>query len=364
MHKPGMILTGATGFLGSSLIRHWCNDYRIFSIARRPQRLAGLPPEAQIEWLQADIGDYQALSRVFERINALGGAEIMLHLAGYYDFTGEYRPEYMYTNVVGTRNVLELSAPLGLRKLFFTSSIAACPFPPPGAAITEDTPPIAPPPYSQSKRQAEELLAMYVDRVPACILRLAAIFSDWCEYEPLFNFLETWFSDRWNARILGGHGLWAIPYLHMHDLLAFFVRVIEYADQIEPLEVLQASPNGCTTHRDLFLTATGCCYGNPLRPLYVPKLLARGGIKLREIWGRVHGPMPFERSWMGEYIDRQLNVDATRTQRRLNWQPHPERAVLACIPTMVRNRAADPSEWQLRFEKSKKGKPVRLQALT
>lgn len=351
-----MVITGATGFLGGRLIRHCGHKYRIFSIARHPQQKHDLPAGTEVVWFEADIGDYRRLREVFQRIQELGGAELLLHLAGYYDFTGDEHPEYTHTNVIGTRNVLELAVPLRLRKLFFASSIAACPFPPPGGAITERTPPSAPPPYSRSKCQGEELLKEYAPHVPSSILRLAAIFSNWCEYEPLFNFMETWFSRRWNARILGGRGQWAIPYLHVRDLLPFFMRAIEKADELEPLEVLQASPSGCTTHLDLFLAATRHYYGRERRPLYVPKPLARVGIRLREILGRARGQLPFERSWMGEYIDLKLNVDASHTHRRLGWQPDPDLDILKCVPAMIKNRAAQPQRWLEYMEGSKKGK--------
>ena len=91
---------------------------------------------------------------MFEQIRELGGAELLLHLAAYYDFTGEDNPEYERTNVDGTRNLLELAEPLKLRKFIYTSSIAACPFPAPGDAVDGETPPSAPFPYARSKRRA------------------------------------------------------------------------------------------------------------------------------------------------------------------------------------------------------------------
>ena len=38
------------------------------------------------------------------------------------------------------------------------------------------------------------MLAEYAREFPATIVRFAALFSDWCEYPPLFMFLETWLS--------------------------------------------------------------------------------------------------------------------------------------------------------------------------
>ena len=281
--------------------------------------------------------------------------QLIYALLKYYDFTGDEHPEYTTTNVTGTRNVLELAVPLHLKRLFFTSSIAACPFPPEGGAVTEETPPTAPPPYSRSKRAGEELLREYRDRVPSCILRLAAIFSNWCEYEPLFNFLETWLGSSWDARILGGRGNWAVPYLHVTDLVSFFITIIERCDETKPQQILQASPNGCTTMRELYEQATRHHFGAPRHWLYVPKPFARMGIRMREMWGRATGVMPFERSWMGDYIDQKLNVDATYTHQCVGWRPSKELSILNCIPTMVYNRTAHPDEWRRRYERSRKG---------
>jgi nucleoside-diphosphate-sugar epimerase len=245
---------------------------------------------------------------------------------------------------------------LHLKRFIFTSSIAACPFPPPGEFITEDTPPTAPPPYSRSKRAGEEMLREYRDRIPSCILRLAAIFSDWCEYEPLDNFLQTWCSNKWNARILGGKGLWAIPYLHEQDLLRFYLTVVEKHRELEPLAVLQGSPDGATTHIDLYREATRCYYGAPCSPICMPKPLARVGIKMREALGWLAEDMPFERSWMGEYIDLQLSVDASRTRRCLGWAPQPELYILKRIPVMIHNLQTHFDEWKQRHERWKQAR--------
>ncbi|MFN8497804.1 MAG: hypothetical protein U0641_08110 [Anaerolineae bacterium] len=45
---PGMIINSATGFLGGRLIKHCCHTYRIYSIARRPQRLTAISKALEI----------------------------------------------------------------------------------------------------------------------------------------------------------------------------------------------------------------------------------------------------------------------------------------------------------------------------
>lgn len=348
-----MIITGATGFLGGRLMRQLRKEYQIFALGRRSPREAGAPEGPGIHWFRVDIGHFDRLREVFYRIREMGGADLLLHLAAYYDFTGEDHPEYMRTNVMGTRNVLELSVPLKLRKFIYTSSVAACPFPKPGEAVTEHTPPTAPVPYARSKRLGEEMMHRFQDRVPSCILRLAAIFSDWCEYEPLDEFLRTWSSNRWNARILGGKGQSAVPYLHVRDLVSFYVRVVEKCGNLEPAEVLQASPDGSTTHLELYREATRSYCGSPRFPICIPRFLACPGIRMRERLGALTGHMPFERSWMADYIDLRLDVDASRTRRRLDWAPNPDLHILKRTPFMIENMRNNPEEWELRRARRK-----------
>ena len=80
----------------------------------------------------------------------------------------------------------------------------------------------------------ERMLAEYRDHFPRTIVRFAALFSDWCEYPPLFMFLETWLSSAWNARMLGGRGQSAIPYLHVDDLILFFLALLDRLDALPP----------------------------------------------------------------------------------------------------------------------------------
>lgn len=357
MAKPGMIITGAAGFIGRYLVEAFQPRYEIFAIDRRlPLPEYGLDRPG-VHWFQVDVCHLDGLGDVFKTARARCRVDFLLHLAGYYDFSGDEHREYSRSNVAGMRNVVELATLFNLKRLIFTSSVAACPFPQPGEAVTEETLPSAPPPYAKSKRAGEELLWAYQDRVRATVVRLAAVFTDWCEYPPLNHFLQTWFAGGWDARILGGKGEWAIPYIHMQDLVAFFIRIVDAVDELEPFEILQGSPNGATTHLELYREATRWYYGRPRAAIHMPKPLARTGIKLREQMGQLTGHMPFERSWMGDYIDRQLNVDASRTHRRLDWMLRPELGILARMPTIVQNMVDDPEEWERRWKRREESKP-------
>jgi hypothetical protein len=139
----------------------------------------------------------------------------------------------------------------------------------------------------------------------------------------------------------------------VRDLLSFYIRVVEKCDDLEPTEVLQASPDGSTTHLELYQEATRSFYGSHRPSVFMPRFLARPGIAMRERLARITGNMPFERSWMADYIDLRLDVDASWTRRRVDWAPNPKLHILKCIPVMVENMRSDPEEWKRRSEQRK-----------
>lgn len=345
---PSIIITGASGFLGRHLLEDLKNEYRIFAIARRSQYECNAPVHANIAWIRADISDYQSITKAFREVATAGGADYLIHLAAYYDFTGGNHPEYKRTNVEGTRHVLELAKELKLKLFVFASSVAACSFPKKGATIDETSLPDGRPWYAWSKRQGEMIVRDFADTIPACIVRFGAVYSDWCEYPPLYMFLKTWLGDSWQANILAGKGESAIPYIHIRDIVTFFRRLLIRHDSVKSGGVLVACTGGCTSHRKLFSLATRHYYGKPRTPLLVPRFLCGIGLWLKNIWGYLTGNWPFERPWMRHYIDLQLNVDNNRTCSVLDWSPEPRHLIERRFPFLLERLKSEPSAWQVR----------------
>lgn len=348
MARPGLIVTGASGFVGRHLLERLKGRLPIYGIARRSQARAGAPEHPDIRWFQVDIGDEPELRRVFAEIQEAGGADTVLHLAAHYDFTGEGEGEYWRTNVDGLRNVLRASRTHAIRHFVFSSSVAACDMPRPGKALTEKSPPDGRHIYSRTKGVGEKLLEEYRGSFPSTIVRFAAMFSDWCEYPPLFMFLETWLSSAWNRRVLGGRGLSAIPYLHVEDAVDFLRILLRRLPDLDPGEVVLCSPDRPVSHRELFREVTGYFHGSPDAPIHLPKPLVRPGLRARMLLGRLTGELPFERPWMADYVDKAMTIDASRTRRRLDWEPRPRREILHRLPFLLENLRSDPVEWRRR----------------
>ncbi len=348
MPLPRLVITGASGFIGRRLLDGLKERFNIVGLARRSQTRCGAPVHDNISWFQADIGDRESLATAFRFIRETGGADFFIHLAAHYDFTGDDNPEYKRTNVDGLRNVLEECRDLDLDRFIFASSLAACQFPPKGSVLTETSPPDGDHVYARSKRLGEEMLAEFETDVPSCIVRFAAIFSDWSEYAPLYVFMETWLSGAWNSRILGGRGESAIPYLHARELSGFMDRVMRHSDRLGPREVLIASPNHTVNHAQLFELVHRYSGSSCPMPLFIPAPLARVGVWGRDLLGRLVGNRPFERPWMVAYIDLDLAVDASYTQGVIGWRPRQRLYMESRMAFLIDHMRSDPIEWQQR----------------
>lgn len=348
---PGIMVTGASGFVGRHFVIAVSDKFRLFCIARRSQKEVGIPYHDNIHWLQVDITNQKNLRNAFRYIKDHGGAEYVLHLAGYYDFTYKENPAYEKINVTGTRNVLDMSKLFGIKRFIFSSSVAACNFPPPGKSLTEESLPDANFPYARCKRKEETIIREYSETFPCSIVRLAAVYSDWCEYPMLYMLLKYWLSgNKLVSRTLVGLGESALPYIHIRDVIKIFLRIIEISDTLPHLATYIASPQECVSHNELFKTATKYYYWHEVKPFRVPKFLAFFGLVIMSLFGRLVGKKKLEQPWMIKYVDKKLSVDASATHNALGWKATPRYHILRRLLFLTEKMTNHPNNWTFRNE--------------
>ncbi len=342
---PIIIVTGASGFIGRHFVNNFCHEFYIYCIGRRSQRAAAVKEHENICWIRQDISDQDGISKVLTTIAENGGADFILHLAGYYDFENEKRIEFERTNINGTRYILENSTQLNIKRFIYASSLTVSEFTKPGTILDENSPADATFPYAESKRICEEMIEGYSRQFPASILRFAAIFSDWCEYGPLYIFLTTWFSNNWNARILAGKGESAIPYLHVSDVNSCINALIKDSENQPKYQIFAVSPDGCSTHKELYKLALRYNFGVQAKPFFVPKWIAFIGVYAKDIIGKIIGRRPFERPWMIKYINLKMDIDASQTREMLDWKPASRYQINRRLLFLIENMKSNPYEW-------------------
>ena len=349
---PSIVVTGASGFIGSYVIEYFKDEFKIFAIARRSRKEAEIPYHPNLHWLQCDISNQTTLNEAANYINKNGGADFLIHLAAFYDYSYKDNPAYDIVNVEGTENILEFSSSIGIRRFIFASSIAACKFPSGGNAILENSLPDADYHYARSKKAGEEFVKKYSQNFPCSIIRSAAVFSDWCEYAPLYKFLSRWLTKKLDSKIIAGKGLSAVPYIHIRDLCILIKTIIEKSDKLPDFDIYNASPNGSTSHKEIFEVATHYFFGRAVKPIFLPKYLTYPALAVRKAFQilRLTCDNPIERFWMIKYIDKKLVVSSTYTQVALDWHPTPRYHLTRRLLFLLEKMKRHPDAWRLKNE--------------
>ena len=133
-HQKMIVITGATGFLGSELALQLVKQGLDVRCTKRgtsviPAILA--PFSKQIEWVDADLMDVFALE------NAVAGAKQVYHCAAWVSLRQSDKKNMIRENVTGTANLVNLCMDYDCR-LVHVSSVAAIGLAKPGDLITEN----------------------------------------------------------------------------------------------------------------------------------------------------------------------------------------------------------------------------------
>lgn len=164
-----VLVTGATGFVGSAVARRLIAAGEHVRVLVRPgsdrQNLDGV----QVEPVEGDLCDPGSLAR------ALGGCRALFHTAADYRLWTRH-PEALYrTNVQGTETLMHAAAEAGLERIVYTSSVATLGTATGGEPADEDTPVSLADmigAYKRSKYLAEEAVRRMAreDGLPAVIV--------------------------------------------------------------------------------------------------------------------------------------------------------------------------------------------------
>lgn len=127
------LVTGATGFVGSHVVRELLSAGERVRVLVRPNSQSRLPKNLSVERVTGDLRDAACLER------ALQGIRRVYHLAADYRLWAPRPAEIYESNVIGTRNLLEAARRVGVEKFVYTSTVATIAVPRPGPLPNEGT---------------------------------------------------------------------------------------------------------------------------------------------------------------------------------------------------------------------------------
>ncbi|WP_370937743.1 NAD-dependent epimerase/dehydratase family protein [Amycolatopsis sp. cg13] len=303
-----IVITGASGNVGTALLRALGPGHEITGVARRtPDRAA--EPYSRAEWNSLDIGApgaAEALTKVFT------GADAVVHLA--WAISPAWSdPPMARTNERGTANVLKAVGDAGVERLLCASSAAAYAPEPNDEKVTEEWPcrGIAESAYSRGKADLEEALDLFssaypdvaVARMRPCAIlqrRAAGEFTRWL-LPPVLP-----------PNLIGGR-FSPIPLWRGLRLQAVHTDDVAEAFRLA-LEQRAVGPFNLAADDVLDASAFAHAVGGTRVP--VPKAAAR--TVARAVW--LAGLQPLHPGWL-ELADRAALVDTSRARLVLGWTP-------------------------------------------
>ncbi|MDN5701505.1 MAG: SDR family NAD(P)-dependent oxidoreductase, partial [Micrococcales bacterium] len=108
-----VLVTGASGMLGESVARRLLRQGWTVRVLQRGQ--APIALEDGVEQVLGSITDMETVQR------ALDGVDDVIHLAAKVSFAGDWE-DFVFTNITGTRILLESARKAGARNFVFVSS--------------------------------------------------------------------------------------------------------------------------------------------------------------------------------------------------------------------------------------------------
>ena len=334
-----VLVTGASGFIGSAIIDRLGSSYTLVGLDR-----AGPPdPPKPAQPIDFDVGSDEAVRAGLETVRERFGNRIasVVHLAAYYDVSGEPNPLYQSITVDGTRRLIDALQSFEVEQFIFASSMLVHrPTRRPDERIDEDWPIDPQWAYPESKVEAEQLLRVRHEEIPLVLLRIAGVYDDVGHSPFVAQQISRIYEHRLTAHLYPGMLCANQSFLHLDDLTEAVARLVERRGELPaelPLLVGEPDALGYEEVQNII----GCAlHGEEWTTIRIPQPIAEAGAWLQE---EVLGEDNFIKPWMVEAANDHYILDIERARSLLDWEP--KHRLRDTLPTMIAALKRDPVAW-------------------
>lgn len=333
-----VLITGSSGFIGSALVHRLSGRFGLVGL----DRMASRAPPPQAECVCIDLTSEEGVSGALERVRIAYGSRIasVIHLAAYYDLSGDPSPLYEEITLGGTERLLRTLQAFEVEQFIFSSTMLVHAPTTPGTPITESSP-IGPRwPYPMSKVETEALIRERHGKIPIVIARLAGVYDDHGRNAFLAQQISRIYERQLVAGLLPGDIRHGQAFVHLEDVCEAFASLIDKRGQLpSELALLLGEPE-TMSYDEVQRIAAQSLRGVELETKRIPKALAKTGAWLEE---EVLNEDPFIRPWMVDYADDHYELDVIRARTMLDWQPR--HTLRATLPKILAELKAEPIRW-------------------
>jgi nucleoside-diphosphate-sugar epimerase len=265
----------------------------------------------------------------------------VVHLAAYYDFSGEPSPLYDQITVQGTARLLRALQAFEVEQFLFSSTMlvhAPCR---PGERINEDWPREATWAYPESKIRTEDLIREQHGPIPYVLLRIAGVYDDHCHSLPLAHQIERINERHVTSWLYPGDIRCGQAFLHRDDFLDAVERAVERRRELPRELTLLLGEEDTLSYDELQRTFGKLIHNEEWTTTQIPKPLAKAGAWLQDALPL--GEDPFIKPFMIDLADDHYALDISRARTLLDWQPR--HSLRETLPKVVAALKADPRAW-------------------
>jgi nucleoside-diphosphate-sugar epimerase len=361
-HKPVVLITGAAGNLGQSIGAALVHDYRVVGIDRKAA-------DGPIRIVAADLGSRESLEKALRELRGEVGERIasVIHLAAYFDFSGEPNPLYQSVNVEGTRHLIAaLRDTVDVEQFVYASTMLVLEPARPGERIDE-TRAIGPRwEYPKSKAAAERVIEQEHGDLSYVLLRLAGVYDERSTVPTMAQQMAAVYERELQSYVFAGDKRAGQAALHREDMVAAFRLAVDRRAELPHECALLIGEPETLGYAELQDELGYLTHGVDDWPtLRLPKPVAEAGVRvLHAIEPAVpdaidEGAPTYVKPFMIAMADDHYELDIGRARALLGWEP--KHRLKASLPAMVAELKKDPAAW---YERHKLKAPEWITAAT
>ena len=333
-----IIVTGSGGFIGQAVCSAFVNDGYAVVGFDRPDALKPLP---RVTNIACDVTSEQSVANAINRVAREFGDSIAsaIHLAAYYDFSGEPSPLYEQVTVRGTERLLRWLMTAKLEQFVFSSTMlvhAPCA---PGARNNEDSPVDPKWDYPRSKVETEKLILAQRNGVPVVLLRIAGVYTDRGESIPLANQIQRIYERRLTSKVFPGDTSAGQAFVHLDDVVEALRATVARRKELPQDAVMLIGEPETLSYDELQRLLAAHIHGEPdWETTQIPKAVAKAGAWVQDQIPGVEEP--FIKPWMIDLADDHYALDISRARQLVGWSPR--HTLRQTLPKMVTALKTDP----------------------
>lgn len=342
--KPLVVLTGAAGNLGSSLVQALGSEYRLVNLDRREA-------EGVTANYTLDITDAQSVVQALELLKRDHGDQIagVIHLAAYFDFSGEESPLYEQVNVEGTKHLLQALKDFAVERFIYSGTMLVHQPGVPGEKINEQTPLDPGWAYPKSKAKAEEVIRAEAT-MPWTLLHLAGLYDEQTAVPTLAHQITRIYEKNFTSHLYAGDPQAGQAFIHRDDLMRLFQQVVARRKDLPEQHHLLAGEESVMSYTALQNRIGALIHGErEWKTLQLPKPAAKAGAWLQVRTEPLvpddfdQGEAPFIKPFMIDLASDHYELDCTEARDMLGWQS--QHRIYDELESLIGALKKDPLGW-------------------